>query len=325
MSTVAFDPEVATVGFEPPPINGVPRRPWRRKLVLAAIPAWLLSGVFLVASDQQAVVTVFGRIAAERVMPGLHYTLPWPLAIVNRLKVREQRRLMVGGDLQSQMLGRTVASKSQFLTGDQNIIQIEAIVQYSVGTPVDLLFGPADPVRLIESAAASELARRIAHRDVDAVLTTEKGAIQEEVRAGLQRLLDRYRSGVRIGSINIEMDAPPPEAAEAFRDVASARADTSRIVSNAQGYANDIIPKARGQARVSIEEAGAYREKRVNEATGDASRFTQIAGQYSKAPQVTRRRLYVEAMEQILPRIRKVIVDSNGNVDLTVIRKGGTQ
>jgi membrane protease subunit HflK len=118
---------------------------------------------------------------------------------------------------------------------------------------------------------------------VDAVLTTEKAAIQEEVRAAAQKLLNQYRAGVLLSTINIESAAPPPEAAEAFRDVASARADTARIVSDAEGYANDLIPKARGQAQQMREESEAYREKKINEAAGDAARFNQIAAEYSKA------------------------------------------
>ena len=127
---------------------------------------------------------------------------------------------------------------------------------------------------------------------------------------------------MQISTINIESVAPPPEAAEAFRDVASARADTARIVSEAEGYANDLIPKARGQAQQLLEEARGYKEKKINEASGDASRFSQIAAEYAKASQVTGQRLYLETMEQVLPRIRKLIVDQNGNLDLTIIRKG---
>ena len=152
--------------------------------------------------------------------------------------------------------------------------------------------------------------------------TTERIAIQNEVRAAAQKLLDDYRVGVLLSTVNIESAAPPPEAAEAFRDVASARADTSRIVSQAQGYANDLIPRARGQAQQLFEEAAGYRQRKIDEANGDASRFNQVAAEYDRAAQVTRRRLYLEAMEEVLPRIRKLIVDPAGNLDLTIIRKG---
>jgi membrane protease subunit HflK len=168
----------------------------------------------------------------------------------------------------------------------------------------------------------TELARRVARRGVDAVLTTERTAIQEEVRTAAQKLLNDYRAGVLLSTVNIESAAAPPEAAEAFRDVASARADTSRIVSQAQGYANDLIPRARGQAQQLQEEAAGYRQRKIDEATGDAARFKQVEVQYSRAAAVTRRRLYLEAMEEVLPRIRKLVVDPAGNLDLTIIRKG---
>jgi len=319
--------------FEPPPVatfevpvltTGHERQaPHLRRRVTAALATlWILSGAYLVGPDQQAVETLFGKVVAPRVMPGLHYALPWPIESVTKLKVRQLQRLMVGGDLADGVLGRAQPLLSQFLTGDQNIIGVRAIVQYSVGVPADYLFQTQDPARIVAAAVEAELTRRMARRNVDAVLTTEKAAIQEETRAAAQKLLNDYRAGVLLSSINIESSTPPPEAAEAFRDVASARADTARIVNDAQGYANDLIPKARGQAQQMREESEAYRQKKINEAAGDADRFNQIAAEYSKASQVTSQRLYLETMEQVLPRIKKLIVDKNGNIDLTIIRKG---
>lgn len=294
----------------------------KRRIVLSLAAIWFLSGLYLIAPDQQAVETLFGKVVAPRVMPGLHYALPWPLERVAKLKVRQLQRLEIGGDLGDGVLGRTEPTRSQFVTGDQNIINVRAVVQYSVSVPADYLFRTQNAARVVGAAVESEMARRIAHRGVDAVLTTEKAAIQDEVRAAAQKLLNDYRAGVQLSTINIETVAPPPEAADAFRDVASARADTARIVNDAQGYANDVIPKARGQAQQMLEQAEGYKQKKINEAEGDAARFNQIAAEYSKAAQVTSQRLYLETMEQVLPRIRKLIVDKNGNLDLTIIRKG---
>src|SRR5262249_17024970 len=155
---------------------------------------------------------------------------------------------------------------------------------------------------------------------VDAVLTTERVAIQEEVLGAAQARLNEYRAGVKLFTINIENAAPPPEAADAFRDVASARADTARIIDEAHGYANGLIPRARGEAVQLAESAAAYRQAKVNEALGDAARFSAIEAEYAKAAGVTGHRLYLEAMEEILPKIRKLIVDSSGNIDLSIIR-----
>src|SRR5215813_3882392 len=293
-----------------------------RQAGLAILAIWILTSIYLVAPEQQAVVTRFGAVVDPRVLPGIHVALPWPIDSVTKLKVQQLQRLVVGGDIPDGVLGRTQPLQSQWITGDQNIINMRVVVQYSVSVPSDYLFRSQDVAKAVGAAVESEMARRIATRDVDAVLTTEKAAIQEEVRAAAQKRINDYRSGVLLSTINIESVTPPPEAADAFRDVASARADAVRIVNQAEGYANDVIPKARGEARQLIEESEAYKQKKTNEAAGDAARFTQLAGQYAKAAQVTGDRLYAEAMEQILPKIKKMIVDKNGALDLTIIRKG---
>lgn len=327
----ALPQELRVPEVPPPSLEALPSRPprrfaWTRERIAAAAAAiWVASGIYIVLPDQQAVETLFGKVTAARVMPGLHYSPPWPIQSVTRLKVRQLQRIVIGGGAADGVLGRTQPLISQFLTGDQNIINVRVVVQYSVSTPVEYLFGPQNPAQLTAEVVEAEMARRIAHRGVDDVLTTAKIAIQDETRAASQALLNRYRAGVLLSSVNIESVTPPPDAADAFRDVASARADTARIVNDAQGYANDLVPKARGQAQQLHEAAEAYRQRKIDEAAGDAARFNQIAAEYKKAPQVTSRRLYIEAMEQVLPRIRKVIVDPNGNLDLTVIRKGDKQ
>ena len=244
---------------------------------------WLLTSVFIVRTDQQAVVTRFGAVVDPRVMPGIHIALPWPIDRVTKLKVQQLQRLVVGGDLADSVTGRTQPLQSQFLTGDQNIISMRVVVQYSVGVPVDYLFRTANVARSVGAAVETALAERIAERNVDAVLTTEKQALQDEVRAAAQKLLEDYQAGVLLSTVNIESVVPPPEAADAFRDVASARADSARIVSEAQGYANDLIPKARGEARQMIESADGYKQKKTNEAQGDADRFIEVAAEYAKA------------------------------------------
>jgi membrane protease subunit HflK len=317
MSIIDIEPAVA-----PPVTQRAPQLSLARKLGLGFLALWIITSIYLVAPEQQAVVTRFGRVVEPRVMPGIHLSFPWPIDQVAKLKVQQLQRLVVGGDIPDSVLGRTQPLQSQWITGDQNIINMRVVVQYSVSIPADYLFQSQDVARAVGAAVESEMARRIATRDVDAVLTTEKAAIQEEVRAASQKRINDYRSGVLLSTINIESVTPPPEAADAFRDVASARADAVRIVNQAEGYANDVIPKARGEARQLIEQSEAYKEKGINTAGGDAARFTQLEAEYAKAAQVTGDRLYTEAMEQILPRIKKMIVDKNGNLDLTIIRKG---
>lgn len=294
---------------------------WRGRIAWIAAGVWLLTGVYLVPTDRQAVVTRFGAVVEPRVLPGVHYALPWPIDRATTLKVRQLQRLVIGGEAADLVLGRTEALAAQFLTGDQNIIQMRVVVQYSVGAPADYLFHSTNVAQTAAAAVEAELARRVARTPVDAILTTEKLAIQQAVLAAAQRRLDEYGAGVELSTVNIESVSAPPEAADAFRDVASARADTSRIVSEAESYANDLLPRARGEARQMVEEAEADRTAKINDAQGDAARFTAVAVEYTKAPEVTGERLYIEAMEQILPKIRKLIVDPNGNLDLSIIRK----
>ncbi len=310
-----------------PPAESVaspaPSRFWtRRRLAGAVALAWLASGIYIVRADQQAVVTRFGRVVEPRVMPGIHVALPFPIDRVTRLRVQQLQRRIVGGAASDSVLGRTQPLVSQFLTGDQNIIHMRVVVQYSVRVPAEYLYTSVDVPGVVGSAVEAELARRVAGRTVDAVLTTEKVAIQEEVRAAAQKRINDYRIGVLVAGVSIESVTPPPEAADAFRDVAGARADSARIVNEAQGYANDVIPRARGEAQQMLEASRAYRQRKIDEAQGDAARFVQVAGEYARASQVNGYRLYLETLEQILPKVKKLIVDKNGNLDLTIIRKG---
>jgi len=294
----------------------------RRRILLILLALWVLSGVFLVQPDQQAVVTRFGAVQEKRVLPGIHYALPWPIDSVTKLKVQQLQRLVIGGDIPDSVLGRSNPLAAQFITGDQNIINMRVVVQYSVSEPAAYLFGTQDVAKAIGAAVEAELARRLAHRGVDSVLTTEKVSIQDDTRAAAQKRLNDYKAGVSLSTVNIENISPPAEAADAFRDVTNARADTTRIVNEAEGYANDLIPRARGEAEQLRNSADAYKLSKVNNATGDASRFNQIEAEYAKASEVTGHRLYIETMEQIMPKIKKMIIDPDGNLDLTILRKG---
>ncbi len=299
---------------------------WRERLtrrnVGAGLPLlWLLSGLYLVATDQQVVVTRFGRF--QRIeTPGIHYHLPWPVEQIVKLQADQLQAATLGGEAADGALGRTDPLRAQFLTGDQNIINVRAVVQYNVKGPAEYLFRSRDVSQTVGAVVESELGREIAHRSVDDVLTTEKIKIQEAVKERAQRLLDAYDVGVSIYTVNIDRTAPPDETKEAFADVAGARADAAKIVSQAEGYANDLVPRARGEAQQLLEAAEGYKQRKINEATGDASRFAQLSAEHSKAAAVTSHRLYIEAMEQILPRIKKTIVDRQGNnLDLTIIRR----
>ncbi len=305
----------------PETVKNVPRLSRRRRWALGFLGAWLLSGIFVVAPEQQAVVTTWGAVTSPRVLPGLHYAMPWPIQQVYKLKVHQLRRTMIGGDAADIPLGRMQPAASEFLSGDQNLLNVCVVAQYSVSAPRDYLFQTADVDRVVGAVVESELARRLAHTAVDNIMTTDKVAIQNDVLAAAQKRLEDYRVGVSLSSINIENVAPPPDAADAFRDVAGARADALRLVNEAQGYANDLLPRAHGEAAQMEQAAEAYKDGKVNRAMGDAARFVAVAAEYAKAPEVTSTRVYVEAMEKILPQLRKLIVDSSGNFDLSIVGK----
>jgi modulator of FtsH protease HflK len=303
------------------------------RAILLILALYLLSGAYVVRANEQAVVRRFGRVIAERVPPGPHYHLPFPIDRVDRLKVREQKVISVGFDLPDSLLGRRPARvQTEFLTGDQNLVNIELLVQYVIRDPVAYLFAAREATAVIQLAAESALAETVAQRDVDSLLTTGKIEVQGRLRQEAQRIVDSYggaRSGVGVDitAINISRIAPPAEVQEAFRKVADAREDRSRLVNQAEGYANDLLPKARGEAAKNLEDAAGYRERKILEARGDAERFVRAYEAYRGSKDVTSARLYLEAMEEILPKLKTVFVDHNGGsspIDLSIIQRAET-
>jgi membrane protease subunit HflK len=298
---------------------------WLRKHYgWALVTLYFLSGIYFVSPEQQAVVTRFNRVVAKGITPGIHYALPWPIERVEKLKVLETKRLTIGVEMPDQVLGRNaVENPVQYLTGDQNIIAVQMAVQYAINDAAAYLYRSREVTQMIAMAVESAFAQTIAAQSVDNILTTGKIAVQNTTLAKAREILDGYQSGVHLNSINIESITPPSEVADAFREVASARADRDRIINEAQGYASDTTAKAQGEADKLRSEAESFRQQRINEATGDAARFEKLLAEAGNAKAITEQRLYLEAMEEILPRIKKVVVDSRGAkslMDLGIIR-----
>jgi membrane protease subunit HflK len=298
------------------------QRNWREHRVtkfLKANTRWLVlvlylaSGIYLVAPEQQAVVTRFGRVAASGVAPGLHYHWPWPIERITKLKVLETKRLTIGVEMPDPLLGRTAAPPVQFLTGDQNIIALVVAVQYGIKDAGAYLFKVQDVTRVVETAVESAFAQTVAVESVDNILTTGKTAAQNAALAHARVLLEAYGSGVHLSALNIESVTPPAEVSDAFREVTSARADRDRIINEAHGYANDAWAKAQGEAGKLKSEAEGHRQQRINEAQGEAARFDKLLAATGQARELTAQRLYLETMEEVLPRMKKVVVDSAGS------------
>lgn len=282
-------------------------RRWLAGAAAALVAAYFLSGIFTVAADEQAVIRRFGRVAFRH-GPGIHYRLPGPIDQVDIVKTTMVMKTGVGFDLR-QAESQTVAGV-EVLTGDTNIINVVMTLQYVIGNPAAFLFDIENPPALIGSLAQSVLTETVLGMPVDEVLTTGRLAIQERVRAQTQQLLDRYGSGIQLTSANIMALTLDPSVAQAFQDVVNASADREKKINEARTYANDLLPKARGEAQSMVLAAQSYKEQRVAEAIGDSTRFLDLLAEYAKAPEITRSRLYLEAMEKVLPKIRKYVIDS---------------
>ena len=224
--------------------------------------------------------------------------------------------------LADRSLGRRVQpQEAEWLTADHNLIAISAVVQYRIAEPKQYVFKAADVDTLVSNVAGSALTSIVTSMNVDDVLTVERLAIQNEVKRAAQEVLNRYQAGVEVTSVSLEGVTPPQEVAQAFRDVTAARGDAERTVNEAQGYANRLVPEARGEAQRMLIDAEAYGDEVVEMARGDAERFTTMAQELSENRQLTTKRLTLETMEKVLPRLKKIVLDgrATGAVDLGII------
>ena len=284
-------------------------------VVLAALAIWLLTGTYMVGPDEVGIVRTFGehtRIAQS----GLNWHFPVPIETVNTPKVTEVKRVEIGFRTLRNGQYRTVEKESLMLTGDENIVDAEMIVQYKIKDPVAYLFNIVEPELTVREAAEASLRTVVGRNKIDETLTTGKFTIQEETKFQLQSILDLYESGIHVVAVQLQDVSPPKEVIGAFKDVASAKEDKNRMVNQAEGYRNDLIPKARGEAEAMIRAAEGFRESRIKRAEGDAAKFTTILQEYRKAKSITEKRLYLETMEKVLPGIEKIIIPDkdSGNI-----------
>ena len=290
-----------------------------------ALIFWLFTGVYTVGPDEVGVVQRFGKYD-RTVQSGLNYHMPFPIETVKTPKVTEVKRIEVGFRTVGKNQYRTVERESLMLTGDENIVDAELIVQYKIKEPINYLFNFVGPELTMREAAEASLRTVVGRHNIDEALTSGKLMIQEETKELLQSILDKYKTGVQVVAVQLQDVSPPKQVIDAFKDVASAKEDKNRMINEAEGYRNDIIPKARGEAQAMIREAEGFREARIARAEGDVAKFKAILKEYSKAKDVTRERLYLEAMEEILPGIEKYIVPNgeDGNL-LNLLNLGGTK
>lgn len=276
------------------------------------VGGWLLSGFYRVQPDEQGVVLRFGAFH-RTTPPGLNYALPWPIESVTTPRVTRINRIDVG--FRSEVEGarpvptRVVPEESLMLTGDENIIDINFAVFWRIRDAGDFLFNIRNPEQAVKSAAESVMREVIGKTPIQPALTEARAQIEQAVRAGTQAMLDQYRSGIEVAQVQLQKVDPPAAVIDAFRDVQRANADRERLRNEAEAFRNDIIPRARGEAERLVQEAQGDREARIARARGEAQRFIQVYQAYDQARDVTRLRLYLETMEDIIRISPTVVVD----------------
>ncbi len=268
-------------------------------IVLAAL--WFLSGWYQVDAQQQAVVLRFGKFH-QITTEGLHWR-PRFVDQVIKIAVTTERRY-------------ETQPRNEMLTEDENIVELPLTVQYNVGDVKDYVLNVRDPELSLREATDSALRHEVGSTKFDAVISTGRAELSVAVARRLQTYLDQYGTGINIVKVNIQEAKPPSAVRAAYDDVVKAREDRERVINEAQSYANGVVPEARGQAQRTIEEAQAYRERVVAEAQGEAQRFEKLLTEYRKAPEVTRQRLYVEAVSEVVGGTSKVLVDVSGGNNL---------
>lgn len=280
-------------------------------LFFAALIGWLATGFYTVSPGQQGAVRLLGRFVGTS-EPGLHWFWPSPVGTRDIVAVDEVRSLEVG------VRGNTpVLDESLMITGDENIVDAQLQVQYDITDIERFLFRVKDPAGVtIKDAAETALRQVVGARIIDDVLTTEKDLVQIETQNKLQDLMETYQTGIRIREVKLLNVKPPVQVQDAFDDVVRALEDKQQAINLAEAYQADVVPKARGEAARLTEEANAFKAERVNLATGEADKFRSILEEFRLSEEVTRQRLYLEAMEEVLPGVTKFIVDSEGGGNL---------
>jgi membrane protease subunit HflK len=287
-------------------------------LVLGAVVLWLLSGFFRVEPDEVGVVMRFGKQVRE-VQPGLNYHFPYPVETVLTPKALQVRKIDVGmrivDDLRRGTTVRDVPEESLMLTGDENIVDVDFSVLWRIDPKPEsvgkYLFNIQNPEGTVKAVAESAMREVIGRTDIQQVLTVRQ-PIETAVQELMQKTLDQYGSGVVIQQVQMQKVDPPQQVIDSFRDVQAARADLERAQNEAQTYANRVVPEARGRAAQILQAADAYKSQTVAEAVGQTSRFEKIYDEYKKAPDVTRKRMYLETMERLMAGTDKIILDSGG-------------
>ena len=278
-------------------------------LVLAV---WVASGFYIVVEGQRGVVLTFGKFS-EETNPGLRWRMPWPIQTNETVNLSQVRTLEIG---YRNSVKTKVLKESLMLTDDENIVDLQFAVQYTVRDSRDYLFSNKRPDETAQQAAETAMREIIGRSKMDAILYESREEIQIRSQQLMQQVLDRYKTGIQVSRVTIQNAQPPEQVQAAFDDAVKAGQDRERQKNEGQAYANDVIPKARGTSARLGEEANGYKQRVIASADGDASRFKQVLTEYAKAPAVTRERIYIETMQQVFSSTSKVMLDYKGGGNL---------
>ena len=284
-------------------------------LVILLVLGWFATGFYVVRANEEGVVMRFGRF--DRIsQPGLNYHWPYPIETVLTPQVTVENKIDIGmraseDTRRGGAVLRDVPEESQMLTGDENIVDVDFVVQWRISNAERFLFNVQNPEGTIKAVAESAMREVIGRTNIQPILTGARQNIETAVQALMQQTLDGYKAGVIVTRVQLQKVDPPSQVIDSFRDVQAARADAERAQNEAQTYANRVLPEARGEAARIDNAARAYRERTVAEARGQTSRFLQVLDEYQKAKDVTRQRMYLETMERVLGGVDKVVIDRN--------------
>ncbi len=283
--------------------GNMPSLSWGMLFALLMVPLviWGLSGIYIIQAAERGVVLQFGRYLKTST-PGPHWHIPWPIQSVERVNVDQNRSLSIQGQTA--------------LTQDENIVRLDMTVQYNVKNIKDFLFEVNDPDATILEVSESAVREVVGINNMDFIITDGREIVASETKKRIASLIDKYKTGIQVTTVNLPAVQPPEPVQAAFADVIKAREDRQRFINEAEAYANSVVPRARGKAKQVLEESKAYRSRVVLAAEGEANRFTALLTEYEKAPVVTRERLYLDAIENVFRNTSKVIVDTEGNNNL---------
>lgn len=279
-------------------------------VIVLIVGIYLATGIYTIGPSEEGLVKRFGRYV-RTVDPGLHYHLPSPFESVVAVNVLEVRKVEVGFRTISPAPNaryQTVETEALMLTGDGNITHVEIAIQYRVKDATMIAFNLINPQEIVKQAAEATLREQVATRTLDETLTELRDTIGTDTMASLQTILDSYETGIAIDNVQLQTVKPPSEVVAAFDDVNSARQDKEKVINEASRYALDLVPRARGEAQQIGNQSEAYKQTRIKGAEGDVARFVEVLAKYELGEDVTRTRLYIEAMEEILPAMDKIIV-----------------